>query len=466
MKRILLIALLSFGFCSIAGAQSMLGIANSNYAGNAGMNLNPVSMLYMPSQWEIGIVTLNVQAENNYIGIPRQPLSGLAENGSAPHAGLIDNFNSNPKHAGVHFLMKVPSFMMKVNDWAFAYSHAVRTDISVRNVNPMIAKAAWEGLGYAPLHGRTFTAEGLHIAGLSWMESSFSVGKNLTKGDTRRWMVAMTGKYITGIAGGHLSIHSGTASLVNDTTLLLSGLNGSVGYGALSSSRDMTRLKLNGTGADFGISYISNPYIQRFSNGRPVPTKRYDYRVGFSIIDLGFVHFAKNARRYAINTSALNFNDVTEIKVEGREGMDSLMRANFTRGLAPKLKYNIGLPLAASIQYDRCLHPRWYMNLTAVQRLPLPFTHVRRANCLSASIRYETPYFEIAMPYSIYDYYAHRIGLSMRYHFFFIGTDRLGTFYGRDAITGLDVFFGFKVQSIEFLHKKKSGRVVRCATYS
>lgn len=466
MKRLFFAICFFLFVTTVCHAQAMLGISNSNYAGNAGMNLNPAAMLYMPSKWELGIVTMNVQLENNYIGLPRQPLSRMGENGALPHGGLVDNFNSRSKHAGAHVLVKIPSFILKVNEWAFSYSMNVRSDLSVRNIDPVLAKVLWDGMQYAPIHGRSADLSGTHIASLSWVESSFSVGKQLSKSDTRRWLVAATGKYITGIQGAQLSLNSGDVQFINDTMITMNNINGNLGYGMLSSPSQLTHFKLNGIGTDVGVCYVSNPYMQRFSNGRPVPTKRYEYRLGISLIDLGIVHFAGNATRYSIMSDAINYNNIQAIQVNGQQGLDSMLQASYTNRREPVNVFNIGLPLATSIQYDRCLHPRWYLNLTAVQRLPLPYAHVKRANILSAAIRYETPYFEIAMPYSLYDYYRHRIGLSMRYHFLFIGTDRLGTFYGSNQIRGVDVYFGIKLQSIEFQHKKKGGKVVRCAAYS
>ena len=67
MKRILLLFLVLFAQHS--SAQDMWGIANSNYAGTAGMNLNPASMMLTPYCWEASLVTVNISVENNYIGL-------------------------------------------------------------------------------------------------------------------------------------------------------------------------------------------------------------------------------------------------------------------------------------------------------------------------------------------------------------------------------------------------------------
>ena len=87
---------------------------------------------------------------------------------------------------------------------------------------------------------------------------------------------------------------------------------------------------------------------------------------------------------------------------------------------------------------------------------------VKRANSVSMAVRYETPFFEVSMPYSMYDYYRHRIGFAMRYRYFFAGTDKLGTFVGQGDITGLDVYFGIKLTNFDF---KKKNTSLCCKSY-
>jgi len=136
---------------------------------------------------------------------------------------------------------------------------------------------------------------------------------------------------------------------------------------------------------------------------------------------------------------------------------------------AIKNSFVMSLPTGLSIQFDRCLKPRWYLNMTAIQRVPMPMARVDRPNMLAATIRYETPFFEVGFPYSFYDYYRHRLGLAMRYHIFYIGTDRMGTFisdrFAGDDITGVDLYFGFKLTSIDFKRKSKPHSHVGCAAY-
>src|SRR5437868_2782697 len=102
MKRILLFT--SLLFIQHTYAQEMWGVANSNYAGSAGMNLNPAAMLLTPYCWEATLVTVNIAAENNYLGLVKNKMSAL-QNGSTDAVAdklVQDYYDGKRKSANAH----------------------------------------------------------------------------------------------------------------------------------------------------------------------------------------------------------------------------------------------------------------------------------------------------------------------------------------------------------------------------
>ena len=147
--------------------------------------------------------------------------------------------------------------------------------------------------------------------------------------------------------------------------------------------------------------------------------------------------------------------------------MDSLIRSTFISGASSMdNSFALVLPMAVSSQFDVCLHPRWYANATIVQRVNPPMPHIDLPNIVSASLRYETSYFEIAVPYSFYDYYLHRIGVAVRYRFLVLGTDKLGPYVTNNDVYGLDFYFGIKLSNYDFTRPGKRGRQDHCAAYN
>ena len=123
--------------------------------------------------------------------------------------------------------------------------------------------------------------------------------------------------------------------------------------------------------------------------------------------------------------------------------------------------YSLILPGAASLQFDYSVTPTFYVNLSVIQRLPLGDYAVKRANQISITPRYETRRFEIAVPYSLYDYYRNRIGLAIRYGVLVLGTDMIGPYTGLSNAYGFDFFVGIKYQFFGDCHARKRNNKAR-----
>src|SRR6266481_5811765 len=54
-------------FSHLCTAQEMCGIANSNYAGNMGVHLNPASIVGAPYKYEINLIAGDFFVDNNYV---------------------------------------------------------------------------------------------------------------------------------------------------------------------------------------------------------------------------------------------------------------------------------------------------------------------------------------------------------------------------------------------------------------
>jgi hypothetical protein len=412
------------------------------------------------------LVSADVSLQNNYVSVPKSQTNNTAAEAAAkPHGGVIENISNADKSASVHLFLRAPSFIFRVNKMAFGFHAAVRSDLSIRNVPASLAKVAFEGLPYAPLHNTDMSADGLRIGSLTWAETGISAGKMLKIGNEKVCLGAITVKYVAAFAGAYFQLDDASLNVANDSSFTLNNLSGELDYAFSDNPADALTFKGRGASIDFGVNYIFHPYPDGTTKQSAGPVKKYKSRLGISLVDAGFVSFTKNSRAFNFSNQSLTLNKVGGKKANGTQGVDSLISVSVMNGKSPARSFVMALPTALSIQYDRCLAARWYVNASIVQRVNLPLAQVDRANNLSASIRYETTFFEIAIPYSLYDYYDHRIGAAMRYHFLFAGTDKLGTLIGSENISGLDFYFGIKVSSFEFLKKNKTGKRFGCAPF-
>lgn len=448
----------------------MLGISNGNYAGNSGMAMNPTAMMLMPYKWEVQILSFDLSVENNFIGMPKKRLFSSSESvNNQPYGGLNFYTNSSDKSANAHFALGLPAIIYRFKDMAIGARMTVRNDMSAHNISSGLAILAYKGTDYKYIQGKDIVIDGMRIGDLTWVETALSFGKQLSKSESRKWLAAGSLKYLTAFQGSYAGISNASLKVVNDTSITATNIKGSIDYSYIEDPADLMKFRCSGVGLDLGVQYISNPFTQKYSNGRPIPMKKYDYRVGVSLMDLGFVNFNKNAHAMDFDTDALSVDDINTTQLNQATDVDSLIYTTAMNGAAIGNSFVMSLPTGLSIQYDRCLKPRWYLNLTAIQRVPMPVARVDRPNMLSATLRYETPFFELGFPYSFYDYYRHRLGLALRYHIFYVGTDKMGSFinhqFSGDDITGADMYFGFKLTSIDFKRKAKVHSHVGCAAY-
>jgi hypothetical protein len=458
MKRILLLFSV-LAFQNLGFAQDMWGVSNSNFAGSTGMNLNPASMMLTPYCWEVTLVTLNVDVENNYMGIIKDKKAMLMSdaNPDIVEDHIVNTYHSNAtSKVGLHVMAQLPSFIYKTNEWAFGFRPQLRTDLSVRGVPVAVSQLSYMGMKRANLEGTNVSLAGLNIGAMTWMQYGFSAGHQLSKNDDRIILGAASINFLNAYEGGYMKVTNGSIVIPDDSTLSLNNLSGTA---AQAISTEFPIVRCNGISTDIGVEYISKPGHVKYKDGKEKEGKKYDYRVGVSLVDVGFVKFS-NASNFQFNDASVTYVNPSGLKANGIEGADSLIQASV--GASPSKGLLMSAPTAVSVQFDKSLTSRFYFNVSGVQRLPMPVAMVKRANNISMSLRYETPFFEVSLPYSFYDYYRHRIGFAMRYHFLFAGTDKLGTFVGQGDITGLDVYFGIKLTNFDF--KKKSTSLC-CKSY-
>jgi len=468
MKRLLFISILISSIT--AQGQVMLGIANSNFAGNMGMGLNPASMLLMPYRWEANIISGDIFLENNYVRYPKQQVMASTEGTTTtlPHGGLLDTYTSTPKNGHAHTFLRLPSFIYRTREQAFGIHLALRGDVSLRNIAPNLAKYMYEGLEYTALSGAPIVVDPFRIAGMTWAEIGLSYGKLINKGSDFL-IVAGTLNLIGAFQGLYFYNNHTDLTVYGDTnmTMTVNNMDAELAFDLPSNQDEAMTIRGKGASVNLGFTYVSNPYRGNFKEARTIARKRYDYRFGVSLIDAGMVFFNKNAHVYTFNNSSTQLDSVNTISPVGVDGLDAFILNEFMTGTnSIDNSFSLITPMALSAQLDVCLAPRWYANATVVQRANPPAPHVDFPNIVSVTPRYETSFFEIALPYSLYDYYLNRIGVAVRYRFLVLGTDKLGPYVTDKDVTGMDFYFGIKLSDYDFIRKGKRGRQNQCDAYN
>lgn len=454
--KVLTIAVyLLYSSISHSSAQEMWGYASSNYSGIMGLHINPAKIVGVPYEYEVNVLAVDVFYDNNYIFLPKlsdvSTKTTTAENGTPTNTTTFVEYTSPAsKHAFVNARILGPGFIQKRNKFSWAVHSAVRVVASANGVPSALTQAFSSNFDYGPLHSAKFTDMKLNAAGLAFGEVGVSYGKVwlnrdlhwLAWGATLNGLVAFDGMYLHADVGGYSFPDSSSLSMDHVT------LDYGHAFGQSMSPRGY------GASADIGLVYIHKRVNGAYECGKDADRKkRYQYKAGFSLLDVGLIGFSREASRNEIVNSNLQWSYIDTAKFNTIEDFDREL-ASHAGGSTSYDHFTMYTPAAASLQFDYCLRPRWYANLSVVQRIPFSNKEVYRANSISLSPRYERRNFEMSLSANVYEYEHVYLGAAMRYSIFVLGTDRLSPFIG-SSVRSMNLFFGFKFNSCMFQRTPK-----------
>ena len=165
------------------------------------------------------------------------------------------------------------------------------------------------------------------------------------------------------------------------------------------------------------------------------------------MIDLGGINFSTNAAAYTYKNVANSWDTVTKLNPTTLKQVDQIIYDQYNGALnaTQKKSFFIWVPSAASAQLDYNINDLFYVNLSIIQRIVISSQpRLARMNTLAFTPRYEKSNFEIAIPFILNEYVYPNLGFMVRYKYFFIGSDQLGSTIGLTPLYGLSFYFGIK----------------------
>ncbi len=470
MKNLFIFLILIFSI-SLSYTQETFGLVNGNYAGVNCVMSNPSLMVNSKLYFDINFLTMDIFAHNNYVYVPsgnHSTLEGLKKYPDFPTAAnekyFIDYYTDKyKKNAYVNFRLNGPSAMLVYGDHAFAITDAIRSVTSVRGIELPTAKFTYEGLYYKPQQNIQYNTNNFRIAELTWGEIGLSYAYQYKIKNKSSWTAGISVRRLWGFDGTYLTANTLNYMVTNDTTVVINKIDGE--YGLIGRTEDditgfgSTGLaKGKGWAFDIGFTYTKLRNYAKLTFGsinQACKSKYldYDYRIGVSIIDLGGINFKNGGNTYVLKS---NTTDSVNIKpfyqITTIEGFNQTLSNSIYQNPGNSLSgssYKIGLPSALSIQYDYHFRKDWYFNATIIKDFNLYKNHVSRPTILAITPRYERRWFECQVPLSLYDYRHPRVGLAFRLMNFTIGTDKLGSFFNFNDLTGADLYFSLRINFLK-----------------
>lgn len=439
----------------------MYGFVNSNYSGITGSLINPTAILNSKLYLDINVIGLHLNVDNDYVFLARDEYkfsrfftagAKFPEHGEHSRA-FYDKYNTDFKNTYTQIRVMGPSAMFAKGDQAFGFSTGYRTLLSGQNISYEMAKFAVEGADFSPLHRINFINErDSRVASMAFAEIAGTYSKVLFKRNRDHWTGGITVKGLFGTGGAFGYIDNIDYIVPNSDTLIVNNVNGQLGMSLPIDYYNNDVLlpgKLfrgSGMGLDIGFTYqkkMLGHTNKAFSMTCEQPFEQYRYKIGFSILDLGKIKYRSDARLIELKNDSTYWADVSNYKYSNLDNLFRTVSYEFSgdsTALITGNSFSIWLPTALSAQLDFRINKKLYFNATIVHPLVMGKAAVVRPAQMAITPRWETTYFEIAMPFILYNYKYPRLGLSARFHKIVIGTDKLGGFFGMSDFYGLDFY--------------------------
>lgn len=462
---LMLISLSSFG-------QETWGISNSNFAGNMGIFLNPSSIVMAPYKQELNLLAGDIFADNNYLFLKKRSRfiikSVTGETISSERFG--DYYTRAPEKRGyISSYVMGPSYIKNKGKNAWGVHIAIRNAMSATGVPYHLAKFIYEGFDYLPQHGINYSSGPYKSASVGWLEVGGTYARVILKTDHDKHVLkaGITLNFLAGFYGLYLKSDNINYSVPNTNQLIVTNMNAEYGHATPidgdNFAQDILKIRGFGGSATAGLTYINSMNISAYDcYAQSENKKKYNYRIGFSLIDFGYIKFgSKETRKNVFTNVSTNWQYIDSTRFLNWYHMDTVLSNRFYgnpfSARAGK-SFSIFLPSSASLQFDYNFRPKYYINATIIQALPLSDYSVVRSSQVSLTLRYETRKWEIDVPLTYFEYDKLHLGLAIRYGVLVLGTDRLGTLIGAWDASSIDFFFGIKINSCDkLIRKSKTG---------
>jgi hypothetical protein len=442
-------------FC--LSAQYNFGIGNSNYSGIQGARINPAVTAGSPLKWEVNVLSVGELYDNTFVYIPKGsiPILGF----KSIYNGIIDN-----KHFSTHYDPSDPGKLYQFTMSNEVLGPSIRFNIGPsQSIGLTVAARSYENIHDLPgttgqnafaylmqpdLWNKPLSDHSSRLNAMGWLQYGLNYSAVVLDDGGNQLKVGIGLNYLLGVAAAYVKNTNLNYTLSDTTNLQFT--HSSVDYGRTDydSYRNLGNYGLehgHGFSADAGIvfSHKEDPND---------PTVPYDYRLGFSAMDIGSINFNRYAAAYHLQTDTANFTAWRQVHLTSNLAVDRTLSAVFYHGDSARSKtadhFNMAMPTALSFQGDFRLTTHLFVNATIVKGLHHGDNQgVEQPDLYSITPRLERARWELSVPMSLL-YYGElrpRIGVAARVGWFFIGGDAPGSLFGLGDMQGADVYAGIRI---------------------
>lgn len=442
--------------------QNAFGTLHGNYTPTNSVYVNPSSMLDSKVWLDINIVGAGSYVNNNLVYLEDQSWLGLMRNLNQVRKGELsedqlpseNDIGYNQGRRNYHMynrnFVTGPSGVWSQGDHAAGLAFGVRSYTSVRKIPRFVGQFIENGVPqFTPQHDIDYSVENLRVASLQFGEIKGSYAYTFLKRQRNMFMGGISISKFISVAGAAANVYNLDFNVDNDSLAVLFDVQADAMY----TPNPRMNWK-GGMGLDLGFTY--QKMVGEASSYYPNSPKMgcsdvpYLYKIGISIIDIGSIKFDSDDVQFA----GYDFDNYyweqyasEEINEDNPIDVFAALESNIGEGQV-RNPNKIRLPTYLSAQFDyNVWASRFYVNATIIQGAPVSKKKfgIRHANSLSVTPRFETYWFEAALPISLYEYQYPQLGLSLRLGPLSLGTDKLLNWIKKSDLYGTDIYFHLKI---------------------
>ncbi len=446
----------------ISNSQEQLGLKISNYSGINAVGLNPAWNVGSPLKWDVNIVSLGVFAHQNYMYGQKGSIVKLLNQGATFITDATENtadattstavpfyFNTNKNFDAHHnaFVM-VPSFMFQLKEHTFGFYIQGRSWMSGYNLDG--------DLNYHNLTDTlTFVGEfdPFQFGAMAWGEIGLNYGRNLRSDKNMDINFGGTVKLLLGYEGVSVSNFSSTQVTRIDDAISLDQANMGISYASNYTEEEGYDFQRNGFGmaTDIGVTFVNKNAKQ--------DKQHYKWKLGVSILDIGRLRYAKNANVYQYSSNEVStFSTAPFEEITDADGIIDAVNAsnNTSEAVLTDNKFGMWMPMALSVQFDAPMIDRLYISGTAVIGMRFKGAAIERSDIVAITPRFETKWFEIGIPVSLYRWQKLSLGTYLRMGPLTVGTEHLNSWVIPGKFQGSDIYLSLKINAAMFKKNNES----------